>query len=350
MKLRRLIVALFVIVAFSAIMAFSATAAYQQPFDEACLEEAFVNAYLETEDASLEQAAKITAARAVVARAAFEAIAPTMLQEYIHGNEWLMEAVTYAYLDVEMAPPGLRQQILQARHLIIHSQSWFVGDSLYEYVRLHCSDTWELIERFRIYNFSYLFPGWDGVYNLEIKYGLYTPTVAVPSWYGVYDLEEFTPAPLFGWVYDLEVKCELYTPAVASAPTSNCVDLDNGQLDEVSQSLQAPEKVSSLSVRSGVLEHRGTHYVTFPPSGSNTNAFHWFFHRGGGIGASASAAPFTRVNFGLTAPNGNSIIYIRDVPVGPTITFPPQAQGTVGVRASVHTGTPGRASLSVFVS
>lgn len=68
----------------------------------------------------------------------------------------LLEAEQYAWLDLDTASPELREKILDARDVIIHSTEWVAdGYSMYvEDVR-----TGELIRE--IPKFSEVFPGWD---------------------------------------------------------------------------------------------------------------------------------------------------------------------------------------------
>lgn len=68
----------------------------------------------------------------------------------------LAEAEQYAYLDLDSAPPALREKILAARTAIIFSKDW-VADGYEAYVG--DVTTGEILEV--LPTFSSLFPGWE---------------------------------------------------------------------------------------------------------------------------------------------------------------------------------------------
>lgn len=79
--------------------------------------------------------------------------APVELRQAILADSELSVAATYAYMDLEAAPATLKEDILNARTKIIHSQGWTVNGSCYI---KHADGTIENLPEF-----SYLFPGWD---------------------------------------------------------------------------------------------------------------------------------------------------------------------------------------------
>ncbi len=82
----------------------------------------------------------------------FNAISPT-LRAHILADESLSSAAVYAYLDLDTAPISLRDDILKARDVIIHSEGWTVDGTGFV---VQPDGTTTALPKF-----SDLFPGWD---------------------------------------------------------------------------------------------------------------------------------------------------------------------------------------------
>lgn len=79
--------------------------------------------------------------------------APYKVQEEILSSPELSAAAPYAYMDLYSAPESLQHDILAARDLIIHSQSWTTDPNDYTVYPDGSIEHDPL--------FSDLFPGWD---------------------------------------------------------------------------------------------------------------------------------------------------------------------------------------------
>jgi len=90
----------------------------------------------------------------------FEAVAPAELQSIIRSSEYLMEAAIYAYMDIDVASPDMRETILEARDVIIHCTDWVNDDLAGTVYTIEIDENGNEI-RCDFPSFSSLFPGWE---------------------------------------------------------------------------------------------------------------------------------------------------------------------------------------------
>ena len=138
------------------------------------LVEVAIIAYMDTREVSIEVKDQILDAREKIAFATFEAVAPEALKndpffENLASNEELVEAISYAYLSLYVAPAYLVEAILEARESIIMGvRGWFnpnAIDSAYfitvDMELYNETGILEIVEQIALPEFSYLFPNWD---------------------------------------------------------------------------------------------------------------------------------------------------------------------------------------------
>ena len=89
----------------------------------------------------------------------FEATAPDELKSIVYSDETLLEAVTYAYIDLDTVPPQLVDTILESRYLVASCLGW-VSDEIPGGVWWYETDGNGNEIRVELPVFSSLFPGW----------------------------------------------------------------------------------------------------------------------------------------------------------------------------------------------
>lgn len=281
--------------------------------------------------------------------------------ETARSNE-VVAAAEYAYMDIDSATPAMQEKILEARNIIIFSQSW-TNLAEYDGVTVKVID-FKTNTTYNLPDFYDLFPAdWEVPSAESMPIETESSEVAAAAEYAYMDIDSATPAMQEkilaarnaiisnqSWTnlaeYDgvtaggidfnanttqeLPVFYDIF-PADWEVPSA-----DNGNNENTTDKVAVPNSVANFYL----LKRFSNLTLSAPPSTSTTPNFYNFTSTGLNYAVYAASLPGASWNCGFSNANGVSIAYRVNMPAGEGLYLAGTRSGTSwGIRASTFSTT-----------